>query len=99
MTRLNVKRRSMRSAARKTTCGRLHASAGSQDDDTRYMCQATQLPVFTTPLSWWDVRQYVEDYVSGNVSLADTSWLHVSQLLSSNTSEEGQVGPPRALAL
>jgi hypothetical protein len=43
---------------------------GQQDDDTRYMCQATQLPVFTTPLSWWDVRQYIEDYVSGNVSLS-----------------------------
>jgi hypothetical protein len=42
---------------------------GQQDDDTRYTCQATQLPVFTTPLSWWDVRQYIEDYVSGNVSL------------------------------
>ena len=42
---------------------------GQQVDDTRYMCQATQLPVFTTPLSWWDVRQYIEDYVSGNVSL------------------------------
>ncbi|WP_076860630.1 hypothetical protein [Bradyrhizobium mercantei] len=42
---------------------------GRQDDDTRYMCQATELPVFTTPLSWWDVRQYMEDYVSGNVSL------------------------------
>lgn len=42
---------------------------GQQDDDTRYACQATQLPVFTTPLSWWDARQYIEDYSSGNVSL------------------------------
>jgi hypothetical protein len=42
---------------------------GQQHDDTRYTCQATQLPVFTTPLSWWDVRQYIEDYVSGNASL------------------------------
>ena len=35
----------------------------------RYICQATQLPYFTTPLAWWDIRQYVEDYVSGNVTL------------------------------
>lgn len=38
-------------------------------DEPRYICQATQLPFFTTPLSWWDIRQYIEDYISGNVSL------------------------------
>jgi hypothetical protein len=35
----------------------------------KYSCQATDLPVFTTPLPWWDARQYVKDYTSGNVSL------------------------------
>ena len=35
----------------------------------RYSCQATQLPYATTTLPWWDVRQYVEDYSSGNVGL------------------------------
>jgi hypothetical protein len=35
----------------------------------RYRCQATQLPYATTDLAWWDVRQYLEDYWSGNVSL------------------------------
>lgn len=34
-----------------------------------YSCQATRLPYSTTDLSWWDVRQYVEDYTSGNVGL------------------------------
>jgi len=34
-----------------------------------YVCQATQLPYATSSLEWWDVRQYVEDYVSGNVGL------------------------------
>ena len=38
-------------------------------DETRYICQATQLPYFTTSLAWWDIRQYVEDYTSGNVTL------------------------------
>ena len=34
-----------------------------------YVCQATLLPYATTDLEWWDVRQYIEDYRSGNVSL------------------------------
>lgn len=34
-----------------------------------YSCQATQLPYFTTDLKWWDIRQYIEDYRSGNVRL------------------------------
>lgn len=37
--------------------------------ETKYVCQATQLPHFTTSLNWWDIRQYVEDYTSGNVTL------------------------------
>ncbi len=38
-------------------------------EEMRYVCQATQLPYFTTLLPWWDIRQYLEDYCSGNVSL------------------------------
>jgi hypothetical protein len=34
-----------------------------------YVCQATQVPYATTPLKWWDLRQYIEDYRSGNVGL------------------------------
>jgi hypothetical protein len=34
-----------------------------------YRCQATQLPYFTSDLHWWDVRQYIEDYRSGNIGL------------------------------
>jgi hypothetical protein len=33
----------------------------------RYSCQATDLPIFTKPLPWWQMTQYVEDYRSGNV--------------------------------
>ncbi|MGE3528027.1 MAG: hypothetical protein AB7G54_01205 [Methyloceanibacter sp.] len=36
----------------------------------RYSCQATALLDFTQPLPWWDARQYVEDYISGNATLA-----------------------------
>jgi hypothetical protein len=38
--------------------------------ETRYCCQATQLLDFTRPLKWWDARQYVETYSSGNASLS-----------------------------
>lgn len=34
-----------------------------------YVCQATQLPHASTPLPWWDIRQYVEDCTSGNTGL------------------------------
>lgn len=35
----------------------------------RYSCQATELLNYTKPLSWWDARQYVDSYRSGNVTL------------------------------
>ena len=41
----------------------------SSDGTPVYSCQATRLPYATTSLAWWDARQYVEDYWSGNVSL------------------------------
>jgi hypothetical protein len=43
--------------------------ASAESKDITYTCQATQLPYATSDLEWWDVRQYVEDYVSGNVGL------------------------------
>ena len=38
-------------------------------DEPKYCCQGTQVPVFTTPLPWWHINQYIEDYTSGNVAL------------------------------
>jgi hypothetical protein len=48
---------------RGTTAGATH--------EIVYTCQATLHPTYTTPLPWWDVSQYVEDYTSGNVTLYD----------------------------
>jgi hypothetical protein len=39
------------------------------DQAPTYVCQATELFRFSTQLRWWDVRQYVQDYRSGNVDL------------------------------
>jgi hypothetical protein len=41
------------------------------DGDTRYSCQATELLNYTTPLKWWDARQYVDTYRSGNRTLLE----------------------------
>ncbi len=41
----------------------------STPTDVRYACQATELPRYTTLLPWWDFRQYLEDYRSGNATL------------------------------
>jgi len=33
-----------------------------------YFCQTTEIPAATKDLEWWDIRQYFEDYTSGNVT-------------------------------
>jgi hypothetical protein len=40
------------------------------ETEPTYVCQNTQIKFATRPLPWWDVRQYVEDYTSGNVRLS-----------------------------
>lgn len=49
----------------------VHATTRSRgaDGEVTYVCQATRVAAATTPISRWDLRQYVEDYVSGNVRL------------------------------
>ena len=37
----------------------------------RYSCQATEMHRATTPLRWWDPRQYAMDLLSRNVKLRD----------------------------
>jgi hypothetical protein len=39
--------------------------------EMRYSCQATQLLNYTAPLKWWDARQYLETFSSGNASLSE----------------------------
>jgi hypothetical protein len=56
-------------------CSEQDVARATRADDPRlgrepcYSCQATEVLNFTTPLPWWDARQYVEDYTSGNASL------------------------------
>ena len=46
-----------------------HTMVSNPDGTRRYLCQATEIPNATSPLAWWDLRQYVLDYWSGNVTL------------------------------
>jgi hypothetical protein len=72
----NEARRSVSEQTRsKAECTEEAVSAGTLAKDQpadgvpKYACQATDLPIFTTYLPWWDARQYVRDYTSGNVTL------------------------------
>jgi len=44
-------------------------STDPETNDILYRCQATALFDASRPLRWYDLRQYVEDVTSGNVSL------------------------------
>jgi hypothetical protein len=50
--------------------GALAADSSEHSQDPVYVCQSTHLASATLPLAWWDLRQYVEDYTSGNVELS-----------------------------
>jgi hypothetical protein len=39
------------------------------ESDVRYRCQATDLLLASSPIRWWDVRQYCRDVWTGNVGL------------------------------
>ena len=52
----------------------------ADSDNETYACQATELLKATSPLKWYDMRQYVRDIRSGNVHLRDALsaiWLRV----------------------
>lgn len=49
--------------------GAYFSGRGGPPDQIRYRCQANELLQATTPLPWWDARQYVEDITSGNIGL------------------------------
>jgi hypothetical protein len=40
-------------------------------EDVRYSCQATELLQYTKPVAWWDARQYVDVYRSGDKTLPE----------------------------
>jgi hypothetical protein len=60
-----------------------------------YRCQATDLLKASTPLAWWDVRQYLRDVLSGNVGIMDlvkASMFHIFQKTLRITAYRAQIG-------
>ena len=55
---------------RDIVAGTRHGDAQDTPEEPKYICQSTQLRQATLPLSRWDLRQYVEDYTSGNARLS-----------------------------
>jgi hypothetical protein len=41
------------------------------DKGPRYQCQAVCMPASTSKMPWWDLRQYAQDFRSGNASLSE----------------------------
>lgn len=66
----------------------LYANTCSVSESVKtYRCQATQIPAASTACPWWDLRQYLQDYFSGNVplrrvvdALVYSIYFHISQL-------------------
>jgi hypothetical protein len=58
----------------------LAASRDSVKAQTVYFCQATEVARFTSPMAWWDPRQYIRDLRAGNLA---------SGLAGSSKSERG----------
>ena len=50
------------------------AAVKGEEAEERYSCQATEMLRATTPLHWWDPRQYLKDLASRNVRLRDFLW-------------------------
>src|SRR5262249_2942113 len=70
------------------------ASRVGEDGEPIYRCQATELPRFTTPLSPWDPRQYLEDLWSGNVGLWQLVRVLATALFNAIQALRGGVGYP-----
>lgn len=43
--------------------------SSNDNNEPIYTCQGTEVLEFTKPLAWWDIRQYIEDFRSGNIPL------------------------------
>ncbi len=66
--------------------------------ELRYACQATELHGFSTPIKWWDARQYVEDYRSGNTSIVhDAAYARLRDVLLTGAWQSKSSGPARSL--
>jgi hypothetical protein len=78
----------LQAAVQQTACAEADVWAGvvenqsqADSDGPTYVCQSTQLGLATQRLRWWDLRQYLEDCVSGNVRPSELPALFLIFLL------------------
>ena len=72
---------------------------GEPDANTLFVCQNTQLPEFSKPLSWWNPSQYVKDYASGNVTLGEMARGAIYVLFGRRFGRRISSPPPRLQCL
>lgn len=65
------------------------STSGSGDGEDIYSCQATELLRATSPLAWWDIRQYWRELKSGNVGFKDIGRLILIGSLNAIISKSG----------
>ena len=95
----NGRRRAVATACARSSAGCteevLHSSIrippAAGETEPTYVCQNTQIKFATQPLSAWDLRQYLEDYTSGNVGL-------VASLRPAFSTRRGGLSPKPASA-
>jgi len=73
--------------------------SGSDPASPTYICQTTAIPRATTPLAWWDIRQYIEDYRSGNVPFSRlvTGFIYAAYYRVSSARRLDYIGMGRVL--
>lgn len=54
----------------------------SNPEEEVFSCQATELRRATSPIPWWDMRQYLQDLLSGNVSIFHLLWVAAMALFN-----------------
>jgi len=71
------------------TAVRGDCATSGQGDET-FRCQATELNKATSPLRWWDIRQYIRELRSGNIELIE--FLRVVALAMFNVIQRRTLG-------
>lgn len=61
----------------------------SKEGEEIYSCQATELLKATSPLAWWDIRQYRREFESGNVGIKEMARVISIGLLNYIVSKRG----------
>lgn len=57
--------------ARSSSWATRYRGSAAKDGTELFSCQATEINRFSRPLPWWDLRQYVRDLTTRNVTILE----------------------------